>query len=73
MSEYGRLWEEARVVRDELKQLIPGIDASTLGAACVSFEAKSEEMIKDLEARLAQAKLKLAEWADLEQSMGRTE
>jgi outer membrane murein-binding lipoprotein Lpp len=73
MSEYGRLWEQASGIRNDLKRLVPGIDASTLGAACASFETRSEALREELEEKLAQAKMKLTEWAQLEQKMERTE
>lgn len=38
MSEYGRKWEDVRLIREEIKRLVPTANVDSLNAASFSLE-----------------------------------
>lgn len=59
MSEYGRLWQRVADIRDELKQLAPGVNTNTLLGARLSTRHLRDERVERL----------LARWEILEREM----
>jgi hypothetical protein len=61
MSDYGKLWERVRVIRERLQKMIPSASVDSLGHARAQAKSHAVE-VEHL----------LREWQDIESQMEKT-
>ena len=65
MSKYGRLWEQIRGIREDLKEFMPGAKVDSLESAEIEFDS----FIKEHEKSVKRIQNRLSSWKRLEEEM----
>jgi hypothetical protein len=73
MSEYGRLWEQVKTIRQSLKELMPDAKLDTLASARVEIGRQEQEWRIEAERRSQKLAMLLCDWQAIEGEMQRTE